>query len=657
MDTMGKECKQWAAFLLTIFICLLLTGCGADGSKSVTQSPVVPETPGSGETPGQTESPAVAYLAIGASSLSLKTDGNDSTEISVTALDEKRVPLASIPVSFSTTGGQISASSVQTDTSGKASITFSTGLFEKTNQVVTVTAGTTNGKQASIPIKIGGSKLEMSLSSTTLQIGEEQSVTLTVKDGSDAPVYKTEVVLEGKGILFSSVSGWDFATQPEATESGSLKGSIFSDINGEVRFTVKGGASAVKGFLYALALGAEAKRDIEVVAAQSSLRITSPAGENITKNIQANGLVSEIEVVTPYGNPVDFYTSLGTWEALSPAGLANRTVAPDGNGAAKLSLYSQNAGVATITVFTKDGEAKERSHSVRIAMVSSADRAHTVELQASQDRIPPSVGVDLKNTATLYAKVKDDKGGVVAGAPVWFSLKDTTGGGEYIDPAVVYTNSAGEAQATFFAGSLVSSANGVGCVASVLKNNGTPSTAEQRVVISGEASSVSIARALLAKEHEDTAYDMPMSVLVTDAKGNPVKGQTVYLSVWPKEYYIDGLDPDGKVISIGSYPNEDVNRNGILDPGEDAGGNPAHGNGQLDPAASTAGTVPFSVVTDEHGLAQFSYIYQKMYAVWLGVEVSASTKVYGTETMSALSFVLPILEKDAKYMPPSPFRN
>ena len=117
---------------------------------------------------------------------------------------------------------------------------------------------------------------------------------------------------------------------------------------------------------------------------------------------------------------------------------------------------------------------------------------------------------------------------------------------------------------------------------------------------------------------------------------------------------------DGPVRRGEGYPNEDLNRNEILDMGEDtyypnSSPLPTSGNKQLDPAKSTAGSVPATVTTDDNGVAQFDYLYLKNYAGWLDVEVRATTLVYGSETSSVLEFGLSWMEEEGKYIPDSPW--
>ncbi len=66
--------------------------------------------------------------------------------------------------------------------------------------------------------------------------------------------------------------------------------------------------------------------------------------------------------------------------------------------------------------------------------------------------------------------------------------------------------------------------NGITVIAKALSGSGTPQDALS-IVIGGTASSVYIGRAINSTStNESTAYDLPMSVIVSDTNGNPVSG-------------------------------------------------------------------------------------------------------------------------------------
>jgi hypothetical protein len=162
------------------------------------------------------------------------------------------------------------------------------------------------------------------------------------------------------------------------------------------------------------------------------------------------------------------------------------------------------------------------------------------------------------------------------------------------------------------------------------------------IVIGGTAGSIMIGQGTtITSINDNTAYEVPMSVLVSDSNGNPMSGIQVFLQIWPSRYAtgVWGAPVAGKcapVLGVGSpFSNEDINKNLTLDPGEDA-----NLDGQLTPPNSAAGSVPDDVTTDENGVANFKLVYLKSSAAWIEVELTATTQVVGSETQSTSAFGL-----------------
>jgi hypothetical protein len=66
------------------------------------------------------------------------------------------------------------------------------------------------------------------------------------------------------------------------------------------------------------------------------------------------------------------------------------------------------------------------------------------------------------------------------------------------------------------------------------------------IIIGGTSGSVAITESTtLFSINGDTAYRMPVSVLVSDSNGSPVPGAVVTINLWPKEYYLGDCVYDG----------------------------------------------------------------------------------------------------------------
>jgi hypothetical protein len=100
---------------------------------------------------------------------------------------------------------------------------------------------------------------------------------------------------------------------------------------------------------------------------------------------------------------------------------------------------------------------------------------------------------------------------------------------------------------------------------------------------------------------------------------------------------------------------EDVNHNGILDPGEDF-----NSNGHID-AGNIAAVAPISpatsVITGSDGRVLVNVTYPQEYAYYLDVALSASANVSGTEYVRTSNFMLPGASTDfnsTNTSPPGP---
>ncbi len=612
------------------FFSYQIIGCSPTGPTEI------PDEEASDSTP--TDEPteitiASGTLSLSASQTSVLSDNSDSATITAIVLDDNNAVVEGVRVTFSTSGGQLSASTAITDANGEAKINFSAGTVEQSNQTVTITATVTNLTPRQIPIQVTGTTITLSPTGTTsLEIGGSDTATLTilVQDAALKPIYDAEVV---------------FSVDSSSTGAATLSLTTGNtDVNGQLSVTVTG-TSVGNVTVRATALGASATKEYTIGSTGNVFRITSPAVDPSSLQI-GNSLL--INVAAPDQSTVDFATTVGVWDG----GGSNYVNKPVVGGVVSALLSSSLAGVATVQVF--DADDPTTTDFITVAISAAASDASQISLQTSSSVVAKSVG-DVSNTATLTATVRNASSQVVGGAPVIFSIDNPTGGGETVSPVIVYTDGFGIAQSTFTSGSLSSGAEGVTITAKVL---GTVFSDSVSIVIGGTSGSVVIGTATSAVSiNNDTAYNLSSSVLVSDSNGNAVAGAEVSLNLWPIEYNTGFWTDDCDPILTGTYDNEDSNRNLILDAGEDVGTDPGHGDGELTPPLSAAGTVPATVTTDANGIANFNYIYLKQYAVWINTEMTASTTVQGTETTSTLTFTLPYVVPDACFLNASPFNS
>ncbi|MDY7032248.1 MAG: Ig-like domain-containing protein [Thermodesulfobacteriota bacterium] len=603
-------------------------------SNSVSQSIAISFTSDSGSDTG-------ASISLATSQVSVKSDNSDSATITATVLDEDNVVAEGVTVSFSTDGGQLSDSSLETDENGQTEIEFSSGTVDKSNQVATITAEVAGIDSAQIPIQITGTTVSLSTDSTNLTVGGS-SVTLTiaVKDAGSVGVYDAPVSI--------SVSPTGILSLSQDTGN--------TDVSGELEVDVTG-IGVGNATVTVESLGATATQTYTVGTSGTVFGISSPTQDpcSLSTGTYPTGPSLNITVNAPSQTSVQFATTIGEWDG--GGNVVTKTVS---SGTASAILTSSDTGTANVEV--SDPADPTTTDTLTVAISAPDSEATQISLQASAYVVAPSIG-DISNSVTLTAIVRNDSDDPVGSAAVAFSIENPTGGGESISPVIVYTDTSGVATSTFTSGSSSSDALGVTVTASLL--DGLLDTDSIQIIIGGAAGSVVIGVSTeISSNDSETIYIYPMSVLIADSNGNPVSGAIVTLSVWPTRYatgYWD--DEEGLPVWTGQYDNEDINQNLILDSGppdyEDdmpsCGSDPGCGDGILTPPSSAAGTLPGSVTTDEYGVANFELIYLKSSSVWIEAEVTASTEVFGSEDTSSRIFWLPYRVGDEEHLSDSPY--
>jgi hypothetical protein len=596
-----------------------------------------------------------ASLSLGLSQASVQSDNSDSSTITATVLDANFAVVEGITVTFTSDGGQLSSASGETDVNGEAIVDFSSGTTDRSNRVVTITAAVSGLAPRQIPIQVTGTTLTLVTDATNLEIGGNNQATLTItaRDAGLLPIFSGNITIT------SNPPGIVQVTPTTGT----------TDVAGKLQVTVTA-LSAGDVTVQAAGLGAIGTKDYTVGTVGNVFTITDPTDDPHSAST-ADTVTVTVNAPAPITN-VQFATTLGEWDL---TGQQVRTIGVAG-GVASADLTSIVAGTANILV--SDASDSFTSDSLTVLFSAPSSEADNISLQASATVVAPSTG-SVSNSVSLTATVKNAGGEVVGGAPVAFSIENSTGGGETVSPPIAYTDDFGIAEATFTSGSLGSDAQGVKVWAQVV--NGLVCGVDPGaicdnidIVIGGTAGSVVIGQSTtISSINSDTAYSLPMSVLVSDANGNPLTGAVVTLNLWPT-YYATGcwvdvagvtVPGDCAVLTYTLYPNEDDfygigdvrYRNLVLDAGEDQGPDPLNPDGELTPALSAAGSVPGTVITDQNGVGTFNLVYLKSSAAWIQVVVKASTVVSGTENQGTLEFVMPWSQQDAddQTLPHSPY--
>lgn len=541
---------------------------------------------------------------------------------------------------------------------------FSAG-DDRENHTVTITASVPGLEDRFVEVAIVGTTVQLTPERTNIEIGAAPvPLVITVKDAGGSGVPYTPVTVKA-----TSTAGAG-APLIMAAPTGMISPSSYTgitDLNGELTVQLAGDTPGGVE-VTAESLGAEASKDFVVGEAGFVFGISNVYYEDPDKSVEEVpvplyvGQDLTIEVNAPDQDAILFVTTVGT--LTGDIGLqAGRVITePVVGKVASAVLNAATAGMATVWVM--DADDPYTADSLKVDISPRVEDAAQIVLQATPTTIETNAG-DV-NKSTLIATVKNAENQVIRGAPVNFSMTGATGGGESISPAIAYTNSEGQATATFSAGTLASGAAGVNVCSAVI-GTAIPDSCVS-IIIGGTAGSMAISRGTTIESvNDDTVYRLPMTVLVSDSAGNPVGGAGVSLRVWPSRcatgYWMEVDEGECEPVYECVLVNEDTEKDGWTEDEDRNGDNeptpPQAAAGVLtaDFNAGREGQVEINVTTDGTGLATFDLIYPKASAAWVEDRITATTEVLGTATTSTATFWLPWLEDESCNLQASPYRT
>lgn len=574
--------------ILTLLLMLtgIIAGCG-DSKTLVTGG----ESPGGGPT-----TPTAASLQLLTSNPQLPSDGSTNVTITALARDANNVFVEGVPVSFATNSGGLNVVQDTTDSNGQASATLSVA-GDPTNRTITV-SGTAGTLSSSIAVSVVGTTLTVT-GPGSLVAGATATYTVVLTNAGGSGIANETVNI-------SSAAGSTITPPPPLT----------TDSSGQAQFDLTASASDT---LTVSALGLTATKAIAV--SSDSFSFTSPAANSevnlgvsqaLVVNLQSGGLPVA-------GETISFSSTRGTLSATADT--------TDAAGNATVNISSANAGAAVISATTSGGV----STSLIVEFVATTPA--TINVQANPFTIAPN------DQSAITAIVRDASNNLVKNQTVNFSLDDITGG--QLSVASSVTDSQGRAQTFYTASNTTSATDGVKVTASVA---GTAITDTASLTVARREVFITIGTGNEIEEPNQAQYTIQFAVQVTDSQGNGVAGVGVVLSllseIYTKGTWVLPLTGDWVQSPTVSCPDEDVNRNGILDAGEDF-----NGSGKIE-AGNVAAVVPGTVNTDANGFALVDVTYPQQFARWVQVVLEAQTSVQGTESSANTRFVLPIAASD-----------
>jgi hypothetical protein len=322
------------------------------------------------------------------------------------------------------------------------------------------------------------------------------------------------------------------------------------------------------------------------------------------------------------------------------------------------TIFSFNAPATTGTLTLVASGAGETIQRVIQVQSSSVPVAVGTVLGASVAANPSVVSVNTtgtSNATTIRALFKGTGNAAIPNVRVWFTLPDPNSvGGTFSDNGLVYADSTGTATTTYIPGPLSSPTDGVivlacysnvdfvvpttlgACPATASDGSAVKSTMATLTVVGG-ALRLSIGTDELIGLGAGT-YIKDFVVVVVDAAGLAMSGVEITpkldLTAFYKGFYAwngSAWVRDAPFYGALQTPrcvNEDVNRNGIKESGEDT-----NGNGELDPNGVSI-TMVGSSKTDAAGKAIVRIEYPRDRATWIDYRITITGRVSGSEGLA-----------------------
>ncbi|MGD2030947.1 MAG: Ig-like domain-containing protein [Gammaproteobacteria bacterium] len=572
----------------------------------------------------------IATIGLFTSTPTLGSDGVERADITAIVQDSGGRVVSGALVSISADTGDIAQSDPQTDPNGRVEATLGTA-GNPTNRVITVTA-TAGFAEQTVTVEVKGTRIELS-GPTNVVLNDQVQYVARLLDSGDNGV-------AGEAVEFVSTSNTLSAA------------SVVTDSTGEATVTLTA-TTIGDDTLTATALGEVA--DVALNVSQDAFAFVAPAADTEIPLGVNTGVTVEwlVDGAPQTGQTVNIFTTRGT--------LSANSVVLDGNGRGTVQISSASSGRALLTAVNSGGS--QISRSVEFVATTPA----SLDLQASRFIVAPG------EQSTIRATVRDASGNLVKNQFIEFILDDVTGG--VLSSGGDITNSNGQAETTYTAGSTVGASGAVTITANVVNNPAVTDAVE--LTVAGQEVFISLGTGNTLFEPDPTTYQQPWTVLVTDVEGVGVAGAPVDVSVLSLQYikgqYVaDPLnnrwaaqeanrcfDEDTKFCSGFQEPNGDPRcRNGRLDPEEDDPlianptgpqqvGGIGNNSGFLE-AGNVAALSSGQLVTNDAGRADFRITYGQKFGNWVKVRLRVRTAVAGTEFSETAEFVLPVTVDDVE---------
>ena len=531
--------------------------------------------------------------------------GGGGVLISAFVKDAKNNALPGASVAFQSNTGTLSNMSTVTDSSGLATATLSAGA-DRSNRVATVSVSS-GAISNSIALPITGTRLTLS-GPTSLILGNSAPFNVIATDS------RSNVI---PGVTITGVS--------TLNNSLTASGSNITNSTGTVTYNYVAVNAGTDSLSFSGA-GATVAPQLPLAISNLNFVFVSPAPSTVVPvNIAQVVSVRLIAGGVPQaGTTVTFASTGGT--------LSSSSANTDSAGTAQVSVTSLSAGPLTIQASVNSGATSTTLPLVVVGTVPSS-----LVLQINPTALAPNLSGSTTNQAQVLAKVADSAGNPVPGVTVNFTrISDPSGGN--LQQASAITDASGKASVNYISGSESTANDGIVLQATV--SNLTSVYGRASLTVNQAALFIALGTGNVVNNIDPQTYKKDWVAYVTDSNGIAVNAVTLTIKALP-QFYRTGQLVWADLVKAYVYQspiyecrNEDVNRNGILDAGEDD-----NADGVLEPGNVVA-VSPGNVQT-ANGLAAISLTYAESYVPWINLRLTASAVVAGTESKTNADFIIP----------------
>lgn len=641
---------------------------------------------------GPTPSPvSVADFALLTDKTSIANTGTDTAVLTVVAVDANRNVVAGAAVSVAT--GQ---NSIFTPTSG-SNLTNSAGIFtgtissgsDKSFRTIVINV-TVNGitKQTTLDVTLPITPIPTSPTPTTTTPTGPVVVPVT-----DMVLFMDKASINNSGsdkaqltviALDSSRNVVSGATVAVTTDQNSV-------------FIPAGGATTNAQGTYTgnVSIGADkSNRTITItVAINGIVRRTSVqvVGSKLTVQVQPNTLApGQTGTVSAVLQDSSLNPIAGTTITLSGTipGMAGQSLITDFSGQAS-QTFTAPSTTGTFTIGASGSGVTASAVQVQVVTAGVIPGAVIPlnvfpSLSASPNVLTVNTVGSTTNRSTLRFLFVDGSGNAVQNVRVRFDDQTTglatVGSSITSGTQTLTTDSSGVVSAQYIAGQNSSPTNGVTIRACYSATDPVPPSAtcqfvETKLTVAGAALAVSIGDDNLLEKGTGT-YIKRFAITVADSAGKAVANAPVDISLnlthygkapaWTNPplasvpddtstgtYTFTGSTSAGTTATFTHYwcLNEDLNRNGVADPGENIDGSvDANGQPTLQPRRSDViigYDVPTVTTTNANGILIIRVEYSQRYGGWLAYRVRVTANVAGSQGLAERPFVTDVLQQDA----------